>query len=410
VVVCRAIVLGVCLVATCGAADATTVGVAWDANPEPTLTGYRVYVGTQPGVHTESFDVGSYQTTFLYTSAVSGRRYYFAVAALAQGTISPKSVEVSAVAGAEDEAVSATASARRESSGVAQNVASPATARIRPIASGLKEITSITGLPREGGVLVEEGARIWTFSDDGLSGLAHEAAPGTRIAAVAVDPRFATTGLLYAVEMQPGLGHDDVFVVRHRLLAGVLGEPAAVVSAGRQPAGTPVGLAVAPNGDVVLAQGPRVTLFRQDGGMIRSWPMALEFDGAGVRSGLAYDARRNGVWSAALGTALEVSFLRLGDDHPTVRMPVGESAGTGAIAVGVAVVDSAVAVGVASDTTAFRLDPTAARVSPGTTVTDWGTIVSLLPSGPDSDLVVVREPVNGGSSYALLQVRHAAVP
>ena len=56
------------------------VTVAWDANSEPAVIGYRVYVGTAPSVYSETFDTGN-TTSFTYRNGIAGQRYYFAVAA-----------------------------------------------------------------------------------------------------------------------------------------------------------------------------------------------------------------------------------------------------------------------------------------------------------------------------------------
>lgn len=90
-----------CLLALLGfaaSARAATLTVAWDASPDQTVVGYRVFVGTQSGSYSQIFDVGS-ATSFSYT-ANEGQRYYFAVAAYSPGPIvGPLSDEVSAAAG-----------------------------------------------------------------------------------------------------------------------------------------------------------------------------------------------------------------------------------------------------------------------------------------------------------------------
>ena len=73
------------------------VTIAWDANSEPSVIGYRVYIGTAPSVYTETVDAGS-ATTFTYRNGAAGLRYYFAVAAYAAGQVEgPRSAEVSTV-------------------------------------------------------------------------------------------------------------------------------------------------------------------------------------------------------------------------------------------------------------------------------------------------------------------------
>lgn len=73
--------------------------LAWDANTEPNVIGYRVYVGTAPSVYSQIFDVGKV-TTFTYQNGIAGRRYYFAVSAYAPGPLEgPRSSEVSTIIG-----------------------------------------------------------------------------------------------------------------------------------------------------------------------------------------------------------------------------------------------------------------------------------------------------------------------
>ena len=73
------------------------VTLAWDANRDPNVIGYHVYVGGAPSAYAETFDVGNV-TSFTYGTGIAGRRYYFAVAAYAVGNIEgPLSSEVSTV-------------------------------------------------------------------------------------------------------------------------------------------------------------------------------------------------------------------------------------------------------------------------------------------------------------------------
>jgi len=75
-------------------AAADTITVMWDASPDPAVTGYIVYVGTQPGTYTQNFNVGT-ATSSSFSSAVPGQQYCFAVSAYVPGPIeSPKSAEV----------------------------------------------------------------------------------------------------------------------------------------------------------------------------------------------------------------------------------------------------------------------------------------------------------------------------
>jgi fibronectin type 3 domain-containing protein len=72
------------------------VTLAWDANTEADLAGYRVYVGTTAGVYVSNVDVGNV-TTYTVTGLSVGQTYFFAVTAYNDGAAeSGYSNEVSA--------------------------------------------------------------------------------------------------------------------------------------------------------------------------------------------------------------------------------------------------------------------------------------------------------------------------
>ena len=79
------------------AAHAGHVNVAWDANSETFVTGYRLYYGTSPGVYTSSVDVGN-TTTYTINGLTNGVRFYFTVRAYTSGgTLSNPSNEVNGI-------------------------------------------------------------------------------------------------------------------------------------------------------------------------------------------------------------------------------------------------------------------------------------------------------------------------
>lgn len=87
------------LLLLCGAgvSDATAgvLTLQWDPSPDGSVAGYTVYVGTEPGKYSATFNVGN-QLRFAFQDAQPGRSYYFAVAAYTSGNIlGPLSVEVS---------------------------------------------------------------------------------------------------------------------------------------------------------------------------------------------------------------------------------------------------------------------------------------------------------------------------
>lgn len=76
------------------AANAATLTLAWDANPEP-VSGYILYWGTQPGQYTQSLDVGK-TTSRTLTGLANSTPYYFVVRAYNSARmLSSPSIEVS---------------------------------------------------------------------------------------------------------------------------------------------------------------------------------------------------------------------------------------------------------------------------------------------------------------------------
>jgi hypothetical protein len=76
-------------------AQAAQVTLAWDANSEPDLSGYKLYYGTSPGTYPNVMSLGLV-TTYTVTNLTDGVAYYFALTALdTEGFESGKSNEVS---------------------------------------------------------------------------------------------------------------------------------------------------------------------------------------------------------------------------------------------------------------------------------------------------------------------------
>jgi len=61
-------------------AHAAQVTVAWDANTDPAVAGYRVHYGTAPGNYTTHIDVGN-ATSCVINGLLAGLTYYFAATA-----------------------------------------------------------------------------------------------------------------------------------------------------------------------------------------------------------------------------------------------------------------------------------------------------------------------------------------
>jgi hypothetical protein len=83
-----------------GAPGAATATLAWDAVQAATLSGYRIYYGTSPGLYFQSpgngLTVGRDVTAYVVTGLSSGATYYFAATAFdTSGNESAYSEEVS---------------------------------------------------------------------------------------------------------------------------------------------------------------------------------------------------------------------------------------------------------------------------------------------------------------------------
>ena len=76
----RLLAFGLLFLAFTANARAGQVTLAWDANTEPELGGYKLYYGQTSGNYTWSVDAGN-QTTYTLTGLTAGQTYYFAVKA-----------------------------------------------------------------------------------------------------------------------------------------------------------------------------------------------------------------------------------------------------------------------------------------------------------------------------------------
>jgi fibronectin type 3 domain-containing protein len=74
--------------------SATTATLAWSPVNDPTLDGYKVYVGTASGLYTRTIPVGNL-TSYTVDSLTTGTTYYFAVTAYNTAGESSPSNEVS---------------------------------------------------------------------------------------------------------------------------------------------------------------------------------------------------------------------------------------------------------------------------------------------------------------------------
>jgi Fibronectin type III domain len=74
--------------------SAGTVTLAWDAVTDPSLDGYKVYVGTQSGVYERTISAGSV-TSYTVAGLTTRTTYYFAVTAYNSAGESSPSNEIS---------------------------------------------------------------------------------------------------------------------------------------------------------------------------------------------------------------------------------------------------------------------------------------------------------------------------
>ena len=74
---------------------AQSVTLAWNANSETNLLGYRLYVGNSSGVYLNSYKVDVPTTQFTVTNLSPATTYFFAVTAFTDELESEKSNEVS---------------------------------------------------------------------------------------------------------------------------------------------------------------------------------------------------------------------------------------------------------------------------------------------------------------------------
>ena len=81
--------------ATSSTTTGTTAVLAWNANAESDLAGYKVYSGTSSGRYGAPVDVGK-STSYQFSNLKLGTTYYFAVTAYdVNGNESLRSSEVS---------------------------------------------------------------------------------------------------------------------------------------------------------------------------------------------------------------------------------------------------------------------------------------------------------------------------
>jgi hypothetical protein len=211
----------------------TSITLAWDANPEPSVAGYVVYVGNESGQYREQYDAGN-TTSFVYPNVVSGRPYYFAVAAYeSTRTVGPRSEELpfridTFVAPALTRAT--TAHNALPDAVCAADGGCYAADRVAAV-SGSAD--SLTGTPDGRIFLIQNETAIRVVD---AAGLIHEPAltaesPAVTFADVALDSEFARNRAAYVAEVVTRVDRRrELNVVRYREVGNVFGERAVIVA------------------------------------------------------------------------------------------------------------------------------------------------------------------------------------
>ena len=365
------------------AAQTRPVTLEWDATREG-AAGYVVFVGQASGSYAEQYDVGN-QTTFAYTRAVSGRPYYFAVAAYSAGhQLGERSEELFFLSGA---VTSTPRTDPRDGTVPATPVPSSTTRRGNVFCAaptGCYDVETLAGFPGSVDSLtvtgdgrlffIEDRARLRAVSENALVARPMLEAEGTQqFTGLILDPDYARTKWLYLGMVETrGNGDREFSVVRYREVAEVLGEGATLVA----------GLPLSRAGDASVAMDAAgrfyVAMPDSDGASnaSRYAGMVLRFerDGTAVRS----DGPRAPVFAVGYSKPASLAWTA---DSSSLWL-----AGTGGVSQG----------------TVTRYSTHAANTPYRTTVADSRvTALSALPTGnataPDRPVLVLVDGAGGVS-------------
>ncbi len=405
------------------AAQAQGITLTWDRNTEPNITGYRVFVGTKPGVYTQTFDVPAATPTFVYPNVSMGSRYYFAVAAKASSVIGARSLEVSAVASTTVGGGGGTAPTPDSDGRFAVPRGSVADCGtqcfvVSELAAGLGAISSLA-VSADGSVFAVESGRRVVVTRGGAVAPVLTAPAGTRLLEVLLDPQFASTGRAFVSQVRErDRSSGELEIVRHRYLDGTLAESAAVI------AGITVPLHASPhvvesNDGLLYIALPTITardpysasvlVFDQNGRVPDGQAAGSPVIGRGFDqpSAMAWDTQSQGVWLAGRNQGV-----------PGDMMSVTRANGSRAMAAsgGVANGEDIAAVSVSSASTR-RLVLAAGQdlieVTPGVanalriSLDGYGTPVAVAAAATGERYVAVRKDAAAGATYSILKVEDA---
>ena len=347
--------------ASAATANAGTIAIEWDPSPDPSVVGYRVSVGTSPGVYTETFDVGS-ATSFSYQATGNGT-YFLAVASYAEGpSVGPLSDPVSALVSGpppggdarafygalwRDTAAPSNTEARftvAEATGIAEtaNVGHPFRGAIvaRPgasvcwspssecmaaqtVARSSASISSLTIAPDNRQYFVEGHRQIRVIASNVLQTqpvLVVDSAT-VQVNQLALDPAFAATGVMYVSETETLRdGRREFRLVRYRVLADQARNRAVIFST------------VLPSGSAWFAVTPGYIFVAVPGTLLR-----LNLDGSvppnqlgspiyatgySVPTAVAFDGASQHLWLTGVDDRGQVSISTQGGMSAAALTPV----------------------------------------------------------------------------------------
>ncbi len=140
---------------------ASDIKLTWDPDSDPSVTGYKVYLGTTSGTYGSPFNAGI-QTTYTVTGLNAGN-YYFAVTAYnSSGQESGYSNEVATTVGGPDTTPPSVAISSPTSSG--SYTATGSTLSIGGIASDNVGVVSVSWSNSRGGAGIATGTTSWTVT------------------------------------------------------------------------------------------------------------------------------------------------------------------------------------------------------------------------------------------------------
>ncbi len=224
------------------------IDLEWDADPDPTVIGFVVYVGTEPGRYSESYVVRN-QTQFIFSRAVPGVRYYFAVAAYRpDSVIGALSQEISGYG--RFTPVPPLPKPETEGAFVSTfQTANPAI-QLRPLdppcpvadEDGCYEVVVLATLPGPVTAIASAGDdHIWIIQNNDRIRVVekNELLPrfaltashaNVRFTALVPDPRYAQNHFVYVQEVESfNDGTRRLSIARYRDVSNVLGERAVIV-------------------------------------------------------------------------------------------------------------------------------------------------------------------------------------